>query len=202
MDSPQHIGLALTIEPTRENAVAIQRLTLQDVIAGGFENPRLLADPDNEVLLDIQQHKLEQHPKRYSGFTLDGQLVAYMKIGQWTIFDEQPFAIGFRAMWLRIKRLLHLNPMTGQLGIFGLVVSDKLNDATRRLALTGMLSEACRTHHDVAPSMKFVNIVLHENDPLMEIARSQGFTPYGKRGEAAGAPGKLQRRFVKRLGES
>lgn len=200
MDSPQHIGFLSSIEPTRANAVAIQRLTLQDVTVGGFKNPKSIADPDDEAFLSSQLDKLEQHPERYSGFTLDHELVAYMKIGEWTIVDEAPFATGLRAAWLRIKRWLRLNPKTGQLGIFGLVVSDELNDATRRLALVGLLSEACRTHRDVAPGMKFVNIVLHDNDPLQEIARAQSFVPRGKRGEAVGAPGKLQQRFIRRLG--
>lgn len=196
----QRIVLVSSIEATRENAVAIQRLTLQDVTAGGFKNPKSLADPDNEALVDTQLKNLKNHPKRYSGFMLDGKLVAYMKLAEWKIGDEWPFATGVPAITVRLKRLLRLSPSTGQLGIFGLVASSELTIANQRLALAGLLAEACKTHNDIAPGVKFVNIIMPDNDPLMDIARSQGFVASGKRGEAAGAPGKMQRRYVKRLG--
>ncbi len=43
------------IEPTRENAKAMLRLTLRDLRAGGFTNPLSLADPSNEQMIIIQQ---------------------------------------------------------------------------------------------------------------------------------------------------
>jgi len=186
------------IEPTFKNAMAIQELTLQDVKAGGFRRPIELADPLNPGMVAAQQQKLLDHPERYSGYTRDGQLVAYIKQNDWLYGDELPFASGARAVALKASRALHLNPSTGQWGVFGLVASDSLLDGERRNALTGLLQSSFVD--PLSGKSRTVNVIIHDHDPLFEVAALNGFGPVGKRAEAAGAPGLLQQRYQRLAG--
>lgn len=182
-----------TIEPTRENAQAIQRLTLQDLKVGGFEKPLDLADPSNEYRVAAQQQKLRDYPERYSGYARRGKLVAYIKQNDWLVGDELPFATGVRAATLKVRRAFHMNPLTGQWGVFGLVASDNLGFAEHRGVLDHLLQ---RSFVDpVSGKDRTVNVVIHDHDPLLEVALYHGFVPVGKRAEAAGAPGLKQQRY-------
>lgn len=185
-----------SIPATELNAWAVQDLTLQDVVLGGFERPLDLANPEDPAMIRRQVDKLARHPERYSGYTDDeGRLVAYMKSGEWRAGDEAPFVEGFVA-----RQSLHLSSMLrgGSLnppeyGVFGLVSSENLPDTIRNevaynLLYTSMGKAAWR----LAAS---VNIVLHDNDPVTPIATDLGFEPIGGKAEAAGAPGLLQQRY-------
>lgn len=192
--SPSHdLRFIETIPPTRENAKAVQKLTLQDVLAGRFEEPRSLADPLNERMVTAQQKKLQDHPDRYSGYVQDGQLVAYIKQNNWLVGDELPFASGLRATALKALRALHPTSATGQWGIFGLVASDDLEVVEYTSALAGLLQRSFVDPRNGKP--RTVNIVVHEHDPLLEIVELNGFVPLGELGEAAGAPGLKQQRY-------
>jgi hypothetical protein len=177
-----------TIEATERNAVAIQRLTLQDVIAGGFEEPNKLADPSNPKMVETQLQKLRAHPERYSGYSIHGELVAYLKHGEWRVQDELPFvtvpmSVAYQAGW----------QFKNQWGVFGLVVSDGLADAQRDVVLSSLLQLAIDS--SVNAGARMVNIVIHDHDPVLTLAVRNGFMPVGKPAEAEGAPGLLQRRY-------
>jgi hypothetical protein len=193
---PVNLEFIEVIEPTYENAKAIQELTLQDVKAGGFPNPRELADPSSSDKVAAQQQKLRDHPERYSGYARNGQLVAYIKHGEWLAGDELPFASGLRVALLKARSALHLNPSTGQWGVFGLVTSDDLTDDEREVALVKLLQRSFRDSQ--SGKFRTVNVVIHENDPLLEIAALYRFVPVGKPAEAAGAPGLMQQRYRRR----
>ncbi len=182
-----------TIEPTFDNARAIQELTLQDVRVGRFSEPLKLADPANTEMVAIQQQKLRDHPERYSGYVKDGQLVAYIKQNHWTIADELPFVSGRPAAALRFTRALRLNPSFGQWGIFGLVASEDLPAGERQGVLTSLLRSTFTDPQTGKP--RKVNVVIHDNDPLLSIAERYGFVKYGKKAPAAGAPGLDQFRY-------
>lgn len=182
-----------TIEPTLENAKTVVLLTLQDLVMGGFNDPLSLANPSNPVMITAQQKKLHDHPERYSGFIRDGNLVAYMKQNDWTTYDEFPFAPWSDVLDLLLQRVFRMDPYTGMWGVFGLVASDTLSKSDRDMVLTTLLESSFGTR----PSGKerIDNIVLHKNDPLLEIVPRYGFVPYGRLGQASGAPGAKQRRF-------
>jgi hypothetical protein len=193
MTFSQGLEFIETIEPTFENAIAVQVLTLQDIKHGGFQKPLELADPSNSDMVATQQQKLHDHPERYSGYTRDGQLVAYIKQNDWFAGDELPFATGARAVELKASRALHLDPSTGQWGVFGLVASDNLDKDDRESVLLDLLQRSFADPR--SGESRTVNIVIHEHDPLLEIAVHYGFVPVGKLGEAAGAPGLMQQRY-------
>jgi hypothetical protein len=175
----------------------MQQLTLQDVMAGEFKDPYLLANPLSHDMIATQQQKLFSHPERYSGYLLDGKLVAYAKQGEWKIGDELPFASGLYALLLRVRQALGVNLSLHQRGVFGLVASKELNESDQRYVLADLLRRSLRSRR-TAEYHQVINIVLHENDPLLEIATDFGFKAVGKQGDAAGAPGLKQQRYQRR----
>lgn len=186
-----------TIEPTLENAKAIQRLSLQDLRAGNFERPLELANPNDANLVNAQRRNLRLHPERYNGYVRDGELVAFMKQNDWLIGDELPFTSVLRAFMLKVRRVIRRKPSMGQWGVFGLVASDTLNSEERAEVLQGLLHTAL-----VDPrtgKARIVNVPIHRNDPLLKIAMKNGFVPLGKRGVAAGTFGPKQQRYQRRV---
>ena len=198
MLSPQGLEFIETIEPTRENAQAMLKLTLQDVKLGGFKNPLSLADPSSEDMISAQQQKLCDHPERYSGYARNGELVAYIKQGEWLAGDELPFAHWFSFLSLKVQRALHKDPHTGMWGIFGLVAANDLGTMVQKNALA-LLLMGSREDPVSKNTRRIVNVAIHEYDPLLDIAKNHGFVAVGRRGNAAGAPGLKQRRYQWRL---
>jgi len=182
-----------SIPPTRENATAIQQLTLQDLRKGGFPEPEALADPTNERMVEQQLAKLVRHPERYCGYADNRMLRAYMKHGDWRVGDELPFASQERASALKRLRMFKLNPSTQQWGVFGLVVTDQLDERVRLSVLEDLLRYPITDPRDGTP--RTVNVVIHDHDPLKKVAEWLNFVPVGERAEAAGAPGLMQQRY-------
>jgi hypothetical protein len=182
-----------TIEATMENAKAIVVLVRQDAKAGNMKELYESADLDNPSVVSVQHYKLHSHPERYSGYTKDGQLVAFIKQHRWTTDDELPFATGSRKIALIIRKMLRLYSETDQWFVSGLVVSDKLEPYERNPLLKELLRKSF-VDSDNGKNMD-VNIILHDSDPLLDIAPKLGFEEIGKRAEAAGAPGVKQRLF-------
>ena len=183
------------VQPTFGNAKAIQSLTLQDLKAGKFDNPTSLANPDELSKVLAQEGKLAEYPDRYNGYAHeDGSLVAFSKTNEWFAGDEAPFIdsiIARKALVARSKlRGGSLSPK--EYGIFGLVASDELPSNDRNDILHDLLNRALG--EAAMQTMLNVNIVLHEFDPVLNIARDLGFKPKGS-GEAAGAPGLFQHRY-------
>lgn len=193
MPNPKGLEFIEAIEPTLENAKAIQGLTLQDVIKGCFDNPLDLANPSSGNMILAQQQKLRNHPGQYSGYVRNGELVAYIKQNHWLVGDELPFATGIRFVRLIANRVLRLDPSTGQWGIYGFVASDELDVSDRKSALVGLLQYSLA--NVLKGKYRTVNVVIYENDPLIDIVSKFGFVPVGKLGEAANAPGLLQQRY-------
>ena len=190
MPSSPNLQFVETFDSTWDVAVDFQELTLQDLKAGGFPNPQEDADPANAGLVDVQQRKLRANPEYYSGFMLNGKVVACLKQNEWRIRDELPFARFFRRLVLLVKYLLTKNPSTGQWGILGLVASDQLSPAEREKVLVELLERALLDPKTGEP--RIVNIVVHDHDPLLGIIPRYGFVQVGKRGYAAGTKGLKQ----------
>jgi hypothetical protein len=185
------------IEPTWENAVIIQELTFQDVIAGKFPNPESIADPANEKMVSLQQQKLRDFPERYSGYAYDGKLVAYIKHHDWLVSQELDFATGAYTVALKAIRALRMNPSTGQWGISGLVASDELPEAKRNSILADLLQLSFVDPH--TGRGRSVNVVVHEHDPLLNIILGFGFVEVGEPKEVKGAPGLKQKRYQSKV---
>lgn len=180
------------IEPSRVNAVEIQKLSLQDLKAGGFPAPHRLANPYNLQKLLKQQRRLRMYPQYYSGYVVDGQLIAFIKQKDWTESDERPFVLEAEAVKLASVSSQGFSPPTGDWGIFGLVAYNGLDDELRDLVLEGLLLTSFK---DADGKSRTVNAPIHENDPLLPIAIRHGFVPVGPMGKADGAPGLLQQRY-------
>jgi len=190
MSYVQGLEYAEAIEPTRENVLAILRLRLQDERAAGFKPSAKQVNPDSEEDFVVQRNKLIDHPEYYSGYTLNGELVAFMKQNEWFISDELPFARPFKAIGLLVRKVFRLNPSTGEWGVFALIASRDLKYELRGNVLADLLTRAY-----MGMSVSTINIPIYERDRLRGIALSHGFVAVGKWGEAAGAPGLKQRRY-------
>ncbi len=196
MSNAQTFEFLPQIPATEQNAIAIQALTLQDVIAGGFTNPESLANPDDPEKVDIQLGKLTDFPERYSGYQQEnGLIVAYLKSNEWFASDEAPFVENvFARASLQIGAKLRggsLEPKA--FGIFGLVANETLPTDDQDELLYALLQSS--VEKGLAHSAKVLNVVLHDHDPALPIARDLGFEPVGSRGEATGAPGLIQQRY-------
>ncbi|MDB5181139.1 MAG: hypothetical protein JWO54_902 [Candidatus Saccharibacteria bacterium] len=166
------------ISQTFKTAKGVESLKLQDRVAAGFKNPLEDADPSNTKLVLKQLWRHIRHPERYSGYTLNGQLIAFMVQNYWSAGDEEPY-----------KGPEPIN----QWGIFGLVASDELDKDIREYVLESLLVYSFKDPESGEP--RTVNISIYEQDPLLKIALRHGFVPVGEKAEAAGAPGLLQHRY-------
>lgn len=179
------------VEPTVPNVTEIQRLTLQDVTAGGFPNPKKIADPDNSQMIIRQFVKLSENPWAYHAvYNKDGQMVAYVKWGYWKTGDELPFAVGVRKLVLQIRRLLGRTSNQKHWGIFGLVASDALSKKDREMILDYLLEQVLV--HLLAQTLGShwrLFIVLHDHDPVAPVIERRDFRCVGKPGFAAGVDG-------------
>ncbi|HSW92172.1 MAG TPA: hypothetical protein VLG09_06010 [Candidatus Saccharimonadales bacterium] len=188
------------VAPTEENAISVQRLTLQDVLEGGFNNPTDLADPNNPDKVSEQRERLSQQPDQYNGYLDEnGLLVAYAKSGEWRVGDELPFVEGALARSaLKVAGKLRGNSLNPRAhGVFGLVVGESLPTRDREVIIHDLLSRAIGQAAVVSAAT--VNIVLREGDIVAPIAQELDFVPQGPFAEAAGAPGLMQRRYQRHL---
>jgi len=175
MSTSNGLKFVETIKPSWANAFVVQCLTLQDVIAGGFPNPRDMADPQNYVKVFDQMLKMLRHPERYAGYTLDGDLVAYIKLMPSPSAGSEP---------------------ADEWAIMGLVASDKLDANRRESALVGLLQHAIMDRR--SGKSRTVTVPIHKHDPLLEIALNKGFMPVGVPAEQDGAPG-LDQQVYRRI---
>jgi hypothetical protein len=180
-----------TIEPTTENAKAIVSLVRQDAKAGHMTELCEYANPEDPDIIEEQLSKMIKDPKSYCGYTKDGQLVAFIRQLELLNGSVLPYAVGGDWIVLMVKKLLRLSPRTGQLFISGLVASEELEPEERVHALRQLLQKSFTGER----KNKVVNIVLHDSDPLLDIAPKLGFDQFGKRGEDPAIPGVKQRMF-------
>jgi hypothetical protein len=180
-----------TIEPTTENAKAIVSLVRQDAKAGHMTELYEYANSENPDRIDEQLGKMIKDPKSYSGYIKDGQLVAFMKQTELLTGNVLPYAVGGHWIVMMIKKRLRRSPRTGQLFITGLVVSEELEPEERVHALKQLLQKSFTGGR----KNKVVNIVLHDSDPLLDIAPKLGFKQFGKKGDDPAVPGVKQRLF-------
>ena len=187
-------GLKLVeeIDPSRENAFAIQRLVLQDAKNAEFKDPYKVANPGDRKRVSVQLDKLLAHPERYSGVVQGEKLVAYMKHAPWYTGDERPFATGLLALECHARHLVHRHRPMDEWGVFGLVASTDLRIEARDAALSELLQHSFR---DPWGAEKTTNVIIHAHDPLLRIAEDLGFARRGRKGRATGAPGLMQLRY-------
>ena len=203
MTQSQNFEFTPTIQPTEENAKAIQALTLQDVIAGGFENPTSLANPDDPAKVDTQIRRLTQYPERYSGYQDQNEtIVAYIKQNEWLAHDESPFVTNsFARKALKARMLLKVHSLNPKAyGVFGLVASDELETSDQEKILEDLFVRSIG--NAATQSYAVINIVLHAHDPATSIAQRLGFKSTDPEGEASGAPGLAQKRYQLSLNQT
>lgn len=194
------------VPASTENAERIQALTLQDLLAGGFENPTEQANPENPQKVDKQQARLENNPDRYSAIANESDIIeAYLAEGEWHVGDEAPFVENFFARMalkaasrIRLLRKFKIGQLKQKAhGAFGLVTSDDLEAETRQEMNRELLSRSIGKA--ATRSAAVINIVLHDNDPAKSVAEELGFRPVGRRASAAGAKGLKQRRYQRAI---
>jgi len=166
------------IKPTFKNVVAIQRLTLEDAILGGFEKPRRIGNPSSITKLFCQWVRLLRHPENYSGYTLDGQLMGFIKQNYANAADRVPS---------------HKGEPDNEWAIFGLVASHVLFEDDQETVLVGLLVRTFEERATGEPQA--VNVAIHERDPLLPFALQYGFVPVGEPAEVEGAPGLAQQYY-------
>lgn len=173
------------------DARLVQKYTLQDVELGGFPDPKGIANPRNPILLLKQMRKLKNHPENYLGAYYNDTLKGYMKIADWRVRDEKKFATEAELEEIELLESLatDLTPQR-KLGIFGLVVSNKVEPSTQTEIAKTFLDVA--THRGEQVGAVAVNIIFHEHDPVREVAEEKGYVFTGRTGEADGAPGLIQ----------
>jgi hypothetical protein len=144
------------------------------------------------VKVETQLNRLHQNPENYSGYQQnDGQVIAYMKTNEWFRGDEAPFA---ETALARVAFRLRNGPMEPKAyGIFGLVVDQSLETMDQEELLHDLLYRSIGLA--TLRSSEIINIVIHDNDLALPVARSLNFLPVGPKGEAVGAPGLLQQRY-------
>jgi hypothetical protein len=180
------------IPATATDARAVHALTLQDVTLGGFENPTRRANPNDEAKVEEQPNRLHQNPESYSGYRQkNGLIVAYMKTNEWFRGDEAPFAETTLARAVFSLRNGSMQPKA--YGIFGLVVDQSLEKIDQEELLHDLLYRSIG--QAATQAAEVVNIVIHDNDPALSVAKSFDFRPVGPIGRAKGAPGLLQQRY-------
>jgi hypothetical protein len=170
------------ILPTLRKARDVKILTLQDVEAGKFRNPRAIADPSNPEEVRDQRLKMLRHPWRYSGYVYDGRVVAYLVENWWIDSDKESRETG---------------ELGGLWGITGLVASDRLRNDVRERILTDLLRRAVLRARKI--NARTVVVFIHDYDPLLNIARNYGFVAVGEKAEVSGAPGLKQQRYELRI---
>jgi len=184
-----------------DDARIIQALTLQDVEAGQFPNPKRIANPDNFFKVRAQKQRLRANGENYLGAYIDGRLEAYMKTGSWRIADQLPFSLFEEKELLEeqyAKGARELQPL--KLGIFGLVVSNRLEAELQFDVADHLLDVA--TDRAFEAGRVAVNIVFHDHDPIEPVAFANGFVATNRVGGANGVHGvsKIsQRLFTKPL---
>lgn len=194
MPLPNGFEFIERIEPTRELAKAMQRLTLDDLRDGTFDSPTQLADPKSPSKIGAQMRKLRTYPEQYCGVVHDGGLVAFMKTADWLIQDEIPFVASGQAFRLKTQRVLRRSYLPDRpFGVFALVVANNLSEVAEMSIFASLLGYSL----DQARG-RVVNIVVpraHKRMGLAEALDYHGFCQVGRQGEAVGAPGVKQVRY-------
>jgi hypothetical protein len=182
----------------RHFGINAQSLTFQDVYNGGAEDPLIIANPDDEAMVDKQLEWMAADPKAYSGYVdKQGNLVAMKKSGEWLYGSELDFVNPAKALALRAYVKKHGGSLPQKAyGDFSLVASESLEGAQE-----GILRDLLvRSIGEAAATSAFVhNIVLHDNDPLIDIVSDYGFQPVGKRAEVKRVPGLIQQRYQRSI---
>ncbi len=181
-----------------KNGKVVQQLVLQDVELGRFPNPTGIANPRSRGLVRTQNKKIRAAADNYVGAYVDDELEGFMKIAPWMLADQLPFAQeSERDDLIELYEAgARLDP-TLKLGIFGLVVSNRLDQEVQAKIAENLLDIA--TDRALQLGNHAVNIVFHQYDPMQPVALRDGFLFTGRAGEAAGAPGLQQRLYSKPL---
>jgi len=168
------------IKPRLKHVIAVQRLTLEDAVLGGFEKPSRVANPESVSKLFRQWMQLLRNPENYSGYLLDGRLVGFIKQNYANAADRVPS---------------HKDEPDNEWAIFGLVASHHLFEEQKEAILVGLLLRTFENRATGEPQA--VNVAIHERDPLLPIALRYGFVPVGELAEVPGAPG-LEQQYYRR----
>lgn len=161
------------IEPDISNARAVQRLTL-DSLAPILPDPDTIANPNSVRLVNRQLGELRTTPDRFVGAFIKGQLSGYVKMGDWTIEDELPYAIAKERVELRELRAKGaVYPAEFKLGVFGLAVSYELADSTADEIYDYLLHRV--TDAALGFEHSAVNAAFYHSDPARVVAMDQGF---------------------------
>lgn len=189
---------ARVIEPTTENAQAVQRLTYDYYSAGNFPNLHRYANPENEKRVDFQRGQLERHPDNYTGVSIDGVLTGFIQIEPWTENHVLAFTTNDeheRLTTMRDAGLDILGPKKLAIATFAIDL-ERTGDLYEETAerLLDMATDTAIKQGKVA-----LNGAFHEDDPLGVPARNNGFQFTGRAAVVPAHVGVLQRLYTKPL---
>lgn len=186
------------IEPTKENARAVQQLALNYYSAGNFPKPQRYADPENEMRVDFQKARLEMDPGNYTGVHVAGELVGFLKTEDWTAGHMLAFTTNReheRLMDMRNAGLDIVGPE--KLAIAAFVVDQEragnLYEESAEYLLDAVTDKA------VQRGKAAINGAFYEIDPLSATARKNGFEFTGRIAHVPTHQGILHRLYTKPL---
>lgn len=172
------------IEPTKENAQSLIRLTAQDLDQAGMKDSeiRQFADPQSLAHIESQKRRLDEHPERYLGAVACGNLVGFSKTGEWTASDHAFFSSSAEQLCLKAVSKLRHNHLKGRpFGIFSLV-ADQETGASQSAIQSSLLSAAVQRAFD-----RRIFISEYPNDSLRPLLQSRFFKSTGRYGYPLGS---------------
>lgn len=180
------------IRPNVDNARAIQQIKLD--LLPHSAHYRFFVNPDGTVQVNRQIDELKRHRERFTGAFSKGELLGFMKVGDWELRNEMAFASEEELP--ELERLIEAGktyPSQYKLGIFGLAVSREVDSDRAEAIASNFLYQAT----DLALNLEHtaINIELFENDPLRSTIMNQGYAFTGR----LNGPLMHTRSIVKRL---
>jgi|GEM_PF-6864741 len=176
------------IEPSTENATALQRLSLQDLTDGGHRHPTQLANPNNIHGLVVQKEKLARAQNDYLGVFRGDALVAFIKTHEWLLGDQIDF--GTRAVRKENRRLYNEGIRTfpdSPLGILGLVADKQAaHYQDRQRMIDDLLGYALFEARTGTAVPRRVVIPIHDHDEVAPALIRAEFEPMRLSGKSYG----------------
>lgn len=187
-----------SIDPSVENARFIQRLVLEQHIAGDFPKPRRYGDPYNRAQIVHQVESLEKTPDDYAGVYVNYVLAGFIHIDDWTVDRDLDFTVNAE----REQQALFQNAGRDmddprKLAIATFAVDEKragwLYEKSAKRLLDMAVDRAVRVGGVV------LNAAFHERDPLGAIALRCGLRFTGRISEPMAYQNVLHRLYTKPL---
>lgn len=187
-----------SIDPSMENARCIQRLILEQHIAGDFPKPKRYADPYNIVHIAHQMERLEKASGDYAGIYIDDILAGLIQVDDWTVDRELEFEIYTEC---EPRSLFQGSRFTTEdsrkLAIATFAVDEKRTGDLYEQSAEWLLDMAVDRAVQIGGVALYATF--HENDPLSTIALHHGLQFTGRISEPMAYQNVLHRLYAKPL---